>query len=54
MKYNERLEGGYINRLQGRGEVSESEAGRRRYELERWVTGQRRRIREEKRIKKSQ
>lgn len=51
MKYNERLERGYINRLQGKGEVTESEAGRRRYELERWVSAERKRITDDKRKK---
>ena len=38
VKYQERVEKGYINRLQDRNELSPGSARRRRFELEKWVS----------------
>ncbi|CDW82922.1 iq calmodulin-binding motif family protein [Stylonychia lemnae] len=46
LKYQEKLEKGYINRLERREELSPKSSQRRKYELERWVSSERKKVQE--------
>lgn len=44
LKYQEKLEKGYINRMEKREELSPRSSQRRKYELERWVSTERNKL----------
>lgn len=41
LRYHEKLEKGYINRLERRSELSPKTSQRRKYEVEKWVSAER-------------
>jgi hypothetical protein len=48
LRFQEKLEKGFINRLETRDEISPKSVQRRKYELEKWVTVERTKVREQK------
>jgi hypothetical protein len=44
LRYHEKLEKGYINRLERRSELSPKSSQRKKYELEKWVSSERSKI----------